>query len=57
MSDIKYYLKLLSTAALLLFCSFMTPLYAAPVEGTMSADTIQYNVNTKKISAVENVII
>ena len=57
MSDIKYYLKLLSTAALLLFCYFMTPLYAAPVEGTMSADTIQYNVNTKKISAVGNVII
>jgi len=57
MSGIKYYLKLLILAAILLFSSFMTPLYAAPVEGTMSADTIQYNVNTKKISALGNVII
>ena len=57
MTGIKYYLKLLPAAALLLFCPSITPLYAAPVEGTMSADTIQYNVNTKKISAVGNVII
>ncbi|NLX84187.1 MAG: hypothetical protein GXZ00_01015 [Synergistaceae bacterium] len=57
MSDIKYYIKLLSVAVLLLFCSSNTTLFAAPVEGTMSADTINYNVNTKKISAVGNVII
>lgn len=57
MPDIKHYLKLLPVAAILIFCPSLTPLYAAPVEGTMSADTIQYNVNTKKISAVGNVII
>ncbi|PKL04609.1 MAG: hypothetical protein CVV54_03745 [Synergistetes bacterium HGW-Synergistetes-1] len=57
MSGIKYYLRLLPAAAFFLFLPFQTTLSAAPVEGTMSADTINYNVNTKKISAVGNVII
>jgi len=58
MSGIKYYLRLLPAAAFFLFLPFQTAtLSAAPVEGTMSADTINYNVNTKKISAVGNVII
>ncbi len=57
MSGIKYYLRLLPAVAFFLFLPFQTTLSAAPVEGTMSADTINYNVNTKKISAVGNVII
>ena len=57
MSGIKYYLRLLPTVAFFLFLPFQTTLSAAPVEGTMSANTINYNVNTKKISAVGNVII
>ena len=57
MSGIKYFLRLLSAAALILFLPFQATLSADPVEGTMSADTINYNVNTKKISAVGNVII
>ncbi|MEA4871483.1 MAG: LptA/OstA family protein [Synergistaceae bacterium] len=57
MSDIKYYLRLLPVAVFFLFLPFQATLSAAPVEGTMSADTINYNVNTKKISAVGNVII
>lgn len=57
MSDIKYYLRLLPAAVFFLFLPFQATLSAAPVEGTMSADTINYNVNTKKISAVGNVII
>lgn len=57
MPGIKYYLRLLPAVAFFLFLPFQTTLSAAPVEGTMSADTINYNVNTKKISAVGNVII
>ena len=57
MSGIKYYLRLLPAVAFFLFLPFQTTLSATPVEGTMSADTINYNVNTKKISAVGNVII
>ncbi|HAJ94540.1 MAG TPA: hypothetical protein DCM41_06565 [Synergistaceae bacterium] len=57
MSGIKYFLRLLPAAALILFLPFQATLSADPVEGTMSADTINYNVNTKKISAVGNVII
>ena len=57
MSGIKYYLRLLPAVAFFLFLPFQTTLSASPVEGTMSADTINYNVNTKKISAVGNVII
>ncbi len=57
MSDIKYYLRLLPAAVFFLFLPFQATLSAAPVEGTMSADTINYNVNTKKISAAGNVII
>ena len=57
MSGIKYYLRLLPVAVFFLFLPFQATLSAAPVEGTMSADTINYNVNTKKISAVGNVII
>ena len=48
---------MLPAAAFLLFLPFQATLSAEPVEGTMSADTINYNVNTKKISAVGNVII
>lgn len=42
---------------LLLFCLSAPALSVAPEEGTMTAETIQYNVNTKKISAVGNVVI
>ena len=53
----KNILKSIPAALLILLFSAQSGLSADPVEGTMSADTIQYNVNTKKISAVGNVII
>lgn len=57
MQGIKYLLKMLFAAAFLLFSPFQTSFAAVPEEGTMSADTIQYNLNTKKISAIGNVMI
>lgn len=57
MSGIKYFLKLLPAAVFILFLPFQAPLSADPVEGTMSADTINYNLNTKKVSATGNVVI
>lgn len=57
MPGIKYLLRLLPLAAFIFFFPLQTSLSAEPVEGTMSADTINYNVNTKKISAVGNVVI
>lgn len=58
MTYIKFFLlKLLPAVAFLIFLPLQTSLSAEPVEGTMSADTINYNVNTKKMSAVGNVII
>ena len=53
----KNILKLIPAAFLILLSSTQPAIPAEPVEGMMSADTIQYNVNTKKISAVGNVII
>ena len=57
MPVMKNILKSIPAALLILLFSAQSGLSAYPVEGTMSADTIQYNVNTKKISAVGNVII
>ena len=57
MPVMKNILKSIPAALLILLFSAQSGLSADPVEGTMSADTIQYNVNTKKISAVGNVII
>lgn len=57
MSGIKYLLKLLPIAVFILFLPFQAPMSADPLEGTMSADTINYNVNTKKVSASGNVVI
>ena len=57
MPVMKNILKSLPAAFLILLFSAQSGLSADPVEGTLSADTIQYNVNTKKISAVGNVII
>ena len=57
MPGMKIILKSIPAALLILLFSAQSGLSADPVEGTMSADTIQYNVNTKKISAVGNVII
>jgi lipopolysaccharide export system protein LptA len=57
MSVMKNILKSLPAALLILLLAAQTGFCAEPAEGTMSADTIKYNVNTKKISAVGNVII
>ena len=57
MPVMKNILKSIPAALLILLFSAQSGFSADPVEGTMSADTIQYNVNTKKISAVGNVII
>jgi lipopolysaccharide assembly outer membrane protein LptD (OstA) len=57
MSGMKYFLKLLPAAVFILFLPFQAPLSADPIEGTMSADTINYNLNTKKVSATGNVVI
>lgn len=56
MSYIKCILRAVPTAIIILL-SFHAALYAETVEGTMSADTIHYNVNTKKMSAIGNVVI
>ncbi len=57
MSSVKKIIKLLPMAFLILLFQIQPGISAEPAVGTMSADTIQYNVNTKKISAVGNVII